>query len=166
MQNRPGLVLLLIILRPADQSVLKPGPFSVIAKTEAELKLDGKPLAVTRPAPGIATATINPAPGLHEISAAEERVKFFVGAGAPPGWKEFRAHPPAASCESCHAIVKGAWEFAGNCFQCHDQKAFPKIHQHNTEVLADCQLCHYPHGSTERRHLKMQKETACKQCHG
>jgi predicted CXXCH cytochrome family protein len=27
-------------------------------------------------------------------------------------------------------------------------------------------LCHNPHGSTEKAHLKMAKETACKQCHG
>ena len=31
---------------------------------------------------------------------------------------------------------------------------------------AECVLCHNPHGSTEKFHLKMTRETACKQCHG
>ena len=41
-----------------------------------------------------------------------------------------------------------------------------KVTHSNDEVLADCVLCHNPHGSTEEFHLKMPRETACKQCHG
>jgi predicted CXXCH cytochrome family protein len=158
------------ILRPTDQSVLPPGPLSIVARADA-LKLDGKPLDAAHPAPGVSTAAVTPSPGPHELAAGSVIVKFFVGAGAPSGWKAFHAHPPGgAACDTCHAVVNGSWEIKGgvvgtNCLQCHNEKAFPKIHTHNADLLPDCQLCHMPHGSTIKAHLKMTREAACKQCH-
>ena len=174
MRNQLYLILLLMaaepdrVLRPLNETVLKPGPVSIVAKTTGELLLDGKAIPSTQPAPGVRTATVTPSAGLHELAAGNQKVRFFVGAGAPQGWKEFRAHPPAATCDACHAVEDGAWSIkAGEtCFRCHDQATFPKIHQHNSEVLAECQMCHNPHGSTEKAHLKLAKEVACKQCHG
>lgn len=160
------------ILRPLDRTVLKPGPLAIIARGAGELRLDGKPLATAQPAPEVVTATITPGPGLHELALGDRKLQFFVGATkAPSGWKAYRPHPPAATCETCHAVKDGAWGFQAvplstNCFGCHDQKSFPVGHAHNAEVLAECQLCHDPHGSTEKFHLKMPRETACKQCHG
>ncbi len=157
-------------LRPADQSVVPVAPVSIVAKGKA-LKLDGKPLAAARPGPEALTATITPSPGLHELEVDGVRIRFFAGAGAPSGWLEFRPHPPGgAACTTCHAVVQGAWEIKGGvtgdrCMECHDAEAFVKVHSHKTEVLIDCQLCHSPHGSTVRKHLKMSKEAACKQCH-
>ncbi|MGH9659758.1 MAG: cytochrome c3 family protein, partial [Bryobacteraceae bacterium] len=53
-----------------------------------------------------------------------------------------------------------------SCFSCHDAKAFAEPHSHNAETLVECQTCHEPHGSTEKTHLKMRKQVACKLCHG
>jgi predicted CXXCH cytochrome family protein len=63
------------------------------------------------------------------------------------------------------------WSFqrasiGSSCFACHERAAFPKIHTHNTDILAECQSCHLPHGSAVKGHLKLAKDTACKQCHG
>ena len=97
----------------------------------------------------------------------EKRVEFMGGTGLP----EFRVHPPAATCDTCHAVKDGAWSFksivlSDSCFTCHDSGKFPTAHTHVPEILPDCQLCHQPHGSAAAKHLKMKKEVACKQCHG
>jgi predicted CXXCH cytochrome family protein len=156
-----------------------PGPLSIIARGTAgsELRLDGKVLAAAQPSAGVLSATATPSAGPHTLSLVtgdgEQRIEFLVrgGSGAPPGWKPFRPHPPPASCESCHAVRDGAWGFqratlAPSCFACHDQKAFAPSHSHNEVVLAECQLCHHAHGSTEKFHLKIPRDTACKLCHG
>jgi predicted CXXCH cytochrome family protein len=108
---------------------------------------------------------VDVAAGRHVLTVAGTKIEFAAGAG-PEGWKPFRAHPPAGACSACHDAA--SWEFKGaeTCLACHDQTAFAKTHTHNTEVLNECQLCHAPHGSTAKSHLKFVKETACKQCHG
>ena len=53
-------------------------------------------------APNVLTATVNPAPGRHELTDT----------------------------------------LADSCFGCHSSKAFPAVHSRNSEVLAECQLCH------------------------
>lgn len=165
-------------LRPLDQTVLPAGPITVVARTagKAELRLDGKPIAASQPAANVLTATVNPAPGRHELAFDDQKIQFFArtaanAAGAPQGWSEFKTHPPAASCDTCHAIKEGAWTFKNDvlgdtCFGCHNAKQFPGVHSHTSETLAECQMCHLAHGSTVKGHLKMKKELACKQCHG
>jgi predicted CXXCH cytochrome family protein len=165
------------IFRPADQTVVPPGALSVAARVagKAELMLDRKPVPAAQPAPNALMASLKIAPGRHELTVSsggvERKIAFFAGPGAPADWKPFRPHPPAASCDTCHAVRGGSWAFknevlADTCFACHEAKQFPAIHSHTPEVLAECQLCHSPHGSTEARHLKFKKEVACKQCHG
>jgi predicted CXXCH cytochrome family protein len=162
------------ILRPENQTILRPGPLTVVARgpASARLVLDGQPIVSAQPAPGVHTAAIEPAAGMHELMLGTAKVRFAVGmAPGAEGWKTFRPHPPVAQCTACHAVKDGLWAFqsdrlADSCAGCHDLKAFPKLHMHNTEVLNECQLCHQPHGSTEKSHLKMNKETACKICHG
>lgn len=172
------------IFRPAANSMVEPGPLSVVARgsAAASLMLDGTSLAVTRPGPQALTATVTPSAGRHELvlrdGDAEVRVAFFVGvfsSAAQPQdeWKVFRSHPPpamGATCSACHAVRDGKWEFAGgdiasNCFQCHNAELFPKAHTHERGVLADCKTCHLAHGSTESKHLKMTAKAACTQCH-
>ena len=162
------------ILRPANQTVLRPGPLTVVARGPASAKLvmDGKPLESARPGPGVHTAVIDPSPGMHELTLGTAKVQFAIGmTPGAEGWKQFRQHPPAAQCTACHAVKDGLWAFQSeklvdSCAGCHDLKSFPKSHMHNTEVLYECQLCHQPHGSAEKSHLKLNKETACKICHG
>ncbi len=158
------------LLRPADQTALAPGPLTIIARGAGPLRLDGKGVAVKVQNGDIVAATVTPAAGLHELSWGGRKLRFFVGPGAPADFRPYRLHPPGGSaCETCHVVREGAWEFRGagsSCFGCHDQKKFPVGHTHNSEVLSECGLCHDPHGSAEKFHLKLAKETACKQCHG
>lgn len=164
-------------LRPLDQSILKPGALSVVARTEgdAKLLLDGKPVESKSDAAGVLSAIVKLDAGKHELvlvtGGAEHKARLFVGEGAPAGFEAFRAHPPAAACTACHAVEAGAWGFKGgslkeNCLVCHDQKTFVEAHQHTPEVLEECSLCHQPHGSKVRFHLKYDRDTACKLCHG
>lgn len=172
------------IFRPAANSMVEPGPLSVVARgsAAASLMLDGTPIAVTRPGPQALTTTVTPSAGRHELvlrdGDAEVRVAFFVGvfsstAQPQDEWKAFRSHPPpatGATCSACHAVRDGKWESAGggiasNCFRCHNAELFPKAHTHERGVLADCTMCHLAHGSTESKHLKMTAKAACTQCH-
>lgn len=164
------------ILRPLDRTIVPPGPLSVVARgsASAELRLDGKLLGVERPGPNALTVTIKPAAGKHELllkdAGSEKRVAFVVGE-TPPDFKIFRVHPPAATCQTCHAIKDGAWAFKSDtlgetCFTCHKAESFAVPHSHNADTLFECQLCHSPHGSTAAKHLKLKKEVACKVCHG
>lgn len=155
-----------VILRPNNGAFLKPGEITVISRG-AGLSLDGKAVAEVKRAPGVWTAAINPAPGEHQLKASTgPAIRFRV---SPDG--TYRAHPPAAACETCHAVRNGAWELRtaaleSACSTCHNLKNFAVGHSHNTATLADCQNCHDPHGSQAKFLLKMPKQTACKQCHG
>jgi predicted CXXCH cytochrome family protein len=156
-------------LRPLDNTAVKAGPLSIVAAGDGELRLDGKPIEASHPAAGVTTAKVTPAAGPHSLTLGSVTIQFWSGPAA--GKPEFHAHPPDAGCETCHVAKKGEWEIKGgsagdNCMACHDRAAFIKTHQHNPDVLQDCQNCHLPHGSAVKSHLKMAKEAACKQCHG
>lgn len=165
------------ILRPIDQSVLDSEEVQIIARA-GEIWLDGKSLKGRQTLGSRRLLTLRITPGRHELvwknADALQKVQFMVTTSGktavPPGWKVYRAHPPQAECQNCHAgdqpgdfkkITVGE-----TCFMCHEQKTFAAGHAHNDEVLAECVLCHNPHGSTEKFHLKMTREMACKQCHG
>lgn len=149
-------------LRPTDGSSVPVGALSIIAAGTGELKLDGKPVPAAQSVPGGVHAQVKVAAGEHELSLGEAKIRF--SAGPSPN---FREHPPGGSgCAPCHKAEGGEWTVIMACFGCHDQKTFPKPHQHNAEVLAECQMCHLPHGSSEKAHMKMKKDIACKQCHG
>ena len=159
-------------LRPHDQATVAPGPLSIIARASAsaQFRLDGAPLAAKPAGPGAWNATAQLAAGPHKIELIDgaSTIALTVTAAMPAA---FRAHPPAATCDTCHVVRGGTWAFKSDplsdtCFGCHDAKAFPVPHQHNAEVLNECTLCHDPHGSSSVKHLKMKKELACKQCHG
>ncbi|MFN0172056.1 MAG: cytochrome c3 family protein [Bryobacteraceae bacterium] len=165
--------------RPLDHTVIKAGTLDMVARASpaAQFTLDGKPLAATSPGPGAWTARVPMSPGKHEMTlkdgAVNQVVSFFVpGEGdAPAEWAAFRLHPPAATCETCHAVKQGSWAFkhdvlSESCLVCHDAKQFPVNHQHTPDVLVDCQMCHQPHGASAAKLLKLRKELACKQCHG
>jgi predicted CXXCH cytochrome family protein len=167
-------------MRPSDESTLKPGPISVVARVAkpAKLTLDGKPVDAKSLADNALTAVVELAAGPHEFvleSGGEtKKVKVVVlgpGVTAPQGWEAFRIHPPAAECSACHVAKEGVWSMKGlttaeSCVACHSAKEFPKKHTHEVKVLEQCQMCHDPHGSTLPSLMIMDKETSCKQCHG
>jgi len=165
------------ILRPTDQSVLETEEVQIIARA-GEVWLDGKSLKERQTQGARQALSIRIPAGRHELiwknGDALQKIQFAVTSSGntaiPPDWKVYRAHPPQAECQNCHS-GENPRDFkkatvAETCFTCHEQKAFAAGHAHNDEVLAECVLCHNPHGSTEKFHLKMTRETACKQCHG
>ena len=166
------------ILRPTDRAVLETEEVEVIARPGG-LWLDGKSLKERQTEAMRQALSLRIPAGRHELiwknGDTDQRIQFIVKTTAntvvvPPEWKAYRAHPPQAECQSCHAS-KQPEDFkkitvAETCFTCHEQSSFAAGHAHNDEVLAECVLCHDPHGSTEKFHLKMARETACKQCHG
>jgi predicted CXXCH cytochrome family protein len=165
------------ILRPTDQAVLETEEVQVIARP-GELWLDGKSLKERQTQAMRQALSLRIPAGRHELiwkhGNAHQRIQFIVKTSAntvvPPEWKAYRAHPPQEECQNCHAGQQpGIFKkitVAETCFSCHEENTFAAGHAHNTEVLAECVLCHNPHGSTEKFHLKMTRETACKQCHG
>lgn len=166
-----------VLFAPAHESLVAPGALRILGRAagKAALTLDGKPVAVASPAPGVVLAEIKAADGLHELvltgEGGEAKVSFFAGK-EHSGWKMFRPHPPGAvGCETCHAVKNGEWAMkratlAPMCHTCHNADQFTKTHTpHNTGTLVDCQNCHLQHGSAAKTHLRMEKAVACKQCH-
>ncbi|MCS7024587.1 MAG: hypothetical protein NZV14_07280 [Bryobacteraceae bacterium] len=162
-------------LAPQDQSLVSPGPLRILAQGSGPLRLlrDGEVVPLTSPAAGVYFAELSLSPGRHELQLEAEtgvaRIQLFAGEDHP-FWKRFRPHPPAASCELCHALQKNSWTLKrpgvpALCFHCHARGRFPLTHTHNTDLLADCALCHAPHGSAAVAFLTKPKETVCKQCH-
>lgn len=165
------------LFTPANESIVTPGPLRIIGRAagKATLTLDGKPLTAVSPAPGVVLAETKIAEGPHELTLqgenGETKISFYAGK-EHQGWKMFRPHPPGnVACDTCHAVRNGEWAMkratlSPICHTCHNLEQFPKTHApHNTGTLVDCQNCHYPHGSSAQRHLRMEKAVACKQCH-
>lgn len=162
-----------VILAPADHAVLTGVARIIVKGGKVQVTIDGKPAAVSSPAPGVWMGEAKLAPGLHEFIARDEsgetKVAVFSGK-AYTGWKVFKSHPPAGGCDTCHAVKDGQWSMkrasiAGVCSACHPQDRFPVVHTHNTDLLSECQGCHLPHGAVTARLLKVPKTTACRQCH-
>ena len=164
------------ILRPTNGASLAIGKLEGIAKVAkvGTVLLDGSLIPTTEKAPGVLTFILNPPAGRHTLELRFEggrEVINFDSGELPEKGKPFRLHPPAATCETCHAVKSGAWSFKSDlletsCAGCHNLKDFAKTHTHNTGQLAECGMCHNPHGSTESFHLKYPRNVACKQCHG
>ena len=167
----------------------------------AGIKVDGETLRVPAPATDLAVKNSEsntqpmffpPAlifvrsfsPGLHQITAGEASVQFFVqgsdGNGTPPGdWPTYTPHPPALTgnltCVACHELTEQrrfsnmdgtyAHEPPSTCFHCHDREKFYADHVHRYETIAYCQICHDPHGGVRENLLKMSPQKACTLCH-
>ena len=160
------------ILRPTNGAVLT-GKIEGIAKVanSGSVFLDGALLATKEKAPGVLTFLIEAPSGPHSLESkyegGAEKLTFTSGKSETP----FRLHPPAAACETCHTVRDSIWGFKNDvlettCSGCHNLKDFATRHQHNREQLADCAMCHNPHGSSEAFHMKYPRKIACKQCHG
>jgi predicted CXXCH cytochrome family protein len=160
------------ILAPPDAARFKPGePIRLIARVPAgaAIQVDGAPVATDSPHQGVATAELKLASGAHTIALGNQTVRIAVGDGID-GTKPFRPHPPVSDCTSCHAVRNGRWRYqraslSNVCSKCHSAATFQPRHTHEMGLLPDCQMCHDPHGSTAAAHMKMDRDTACRQCH-
>jgi predicted CXXCH cytochrome family protein len=165
-----------------EEAILAPPPNSAhqagglvrfIGRGSGPVKLDGVPVTTKTLHEGVQTAELKPAkPGIHLLEFEGQTLRFLTADEATPGFAAFSPHPPAAQCETCHAVRNGRWRFqrvslASVCSNCHAREAFQAKHTHEMTVLTDCQLCHNPHGSTTARpaHLKLDRDKACRQCH-
>jgi predicted CXXCH cytochrome family protein len=161
------------IFSPPANAAFPSGEVRLVARASGEMKplLDGKPVSVESPHPGVLKALLKLANGPHELTLGERTTRFFVGPNAPAEFKPFRDHPPMqATCETCHMVRNGAWRFqrislTGVCSQCHSKETFAAKHTHEMGIVPDCQMCHAPHGSTAAASLKLPKEKACRLCH-
>ena len=160
------------IVRPSDGAALPQEEITFAARAVGgRLELDGKALAAEQPFPDVLRARLKPSPGPHTLAlvweGGRQEIRFFAGEGAPAGFKPYRQHPPVPTeCSQCHGLsTRGRFRFKGGCFDCHKQEAFSKTHSHTPDVLVECGQCHDAHGSTEKAHLLLPREKACKLCH-
>jgi DmsE family decaheme c-type cytochrome len=74
----------------------------------------------------------------------------------------------ALSCTSCHDPHSGKQTSLrgknAQCTECHQAIRGPKVFAH-APVVEDCTLCHNPHGSPNRRLLRLAQPMLCLQCH-
>jgi predicted CXXCH cytochrome family protein len=166
-----------VILAPTADATVQVGPLRIIGRApgKATITLDGKPVTVTEPLPGIVHAEVKIAEGKHEVVIAgggsEAKLTFQAGKPAAGSGGGFRAHPPGlVGCDTCHAVKNEVWSLkratlAPVCGGCHEMAKFPVTHTHNTDILTDCQNCHLPHGSAARAHLQKPKQAVCGACH-
>ncbi len=92
----------------------------------------------------------------------------------PDGWPMVRNHPISRKkrCTACHETkqegdLTGVGELKSYkaCFVCHDAVEFEAIHSHPLEPIEHCQMCHSPHGATEKALLKAPVKKLCAECH-
>ena len=137
------------ILRPTDQSVLETGEVQVIARA-GEVWLAGKSLKERQTQGTRQALSIRIRAGRHELiwrnGDALQKMQFVVTSSGntpiPPDRKVYRAHPPQAECQNCHA-GEDLGDFkkatvAETCFTYHEQKAYAAGHAQNDEALAEC----------------------------
>ena len=161
-----------IMAPPPDSAHPATAPVLFICRGAGALKVDGVTTATQSPHENVHTLELTGlTPGLHTLEFGGQTLRFSVGPTAE-NFTAFKTHPPAAQCETCHAVRLGRWRFqrvslASVCSQCHARETFQAKHTHEMQVLTDCQLCHNPHGSTAAQpaHLKLTPKAACNQCH-
>ena len=166
------------ILRPTDQAVLETEEVQVIARP-GELWLDGKSLKERQTQAMRQALSLRIPAGRHELiwkngDTSSENSIHCQNLCEHCGSARVESLQGASSSGRMSELSrgKGSREFSRRSpLQRHasrvtSKSTFAAGHAHNDEVLAECVLCHNPHGSTEKFHLKMTRETACKQCHG
>ncbi len=82
-------------------------------------------------------------------------------------------------CHNPHGAFAPTWRMAsrprmmdqalGNeepCLKCHSEKRGPFVYEHEPVRVEGCEICHYPHGSTNSRLLRRPVVfTLCLECH-
>jgi predicted CXXCH cytochrome family protein len=129
------------------------------------------------------TTVVSLSPGEHalELDAAKTRLMCLASpssTNAPSGWTLWYPHPSPTKpeepiqCASCHDVkpgdtgsVIGRAKPPQSCFTCHNEVDLRLTHSHVLEPLANCLMCHDPHGSPRPKLLIDTREKLCTQCH-
>jgi predicted CXXCH cytochrome family protein len=132
---------------------------------------------------GLLLATLTLKPGAHVLEVAGASTRLFRSmttnlSDAPKGWLLFHPHPPAhdtsqpMDCQSCHEVrvaeaksLLGRAKVPQTCQQCHGEVELRLIHSHIMEPLANCRMCHNPHGTSRPSLLINDQDKLCSQCH-
>ena len=161
------------IVKPRDGTWIPGNVLEVIAKaSEARLLIDGEPVQVEEPFPGVLHARVEVTPGRHLLRLASssglQEVVVHTGE-APDGDSSppYVDHPPVPmECAFCHSVSRrGRFRFSGGCQNCHSERQFVETHSHQFHELARCGMCHDAHGSAASKLLLLPEEQACRQCH-
>jgi len=175
------------VLFPLDGTVLESGRFELLAvaasaaEAPPELRVDGAAAPWEPYAPPALLASLELAPGPHEVSVGPQTLRVLVrGEGAspadPPGWEICRTHADSTAgrlgCAVCHEAGEEGGRVAirepqepAACLACHSRDEFALVHFHPLEPVAHCHLCHALHGSTRPSLLRAPVKELCAACH-
>lgn len=162
------------------------GKGKLIAPSAAKAlaKLDAKsPLLPDKSDKALWLGTVKLKPGSHVLALENGQTHLFRstaadGSGGPSGWPLFHPHPGITDtnrpveCLSCHEVKAanpapslGRAKLPDTCQVCHPPVDLRLIHSHIMEPLANCLMCHDPHGTLFPSLLHDTKVKVCTQCH-
>ena len=162
-----------LIVKPRNETWLRGPEVEIIARAEeGRLLLDGQPVDVDGPFPGVLYARLLIGSGRHSLRLDSPQgthdITFYSGESPPfASARPFVDHPPVRiDCTHCHGVSRrGRFRFSGGCESCHAKEQFIQVHSHEFHELASCGMCHDAHGSTAAKLLLLPVDKACKQCH-
>jgi len=165
------------ILSPLDGStVVSPVDCVVRAApdTAPALRVDGEEHPWLLAAGVARRASLELAPGEHEVSIEDTTVRFTVTDDAETP-DLGRAHPRESdgvdSCRACHEVTEGespevrAVRQPDACLACHSRTDFDLAHFHPLEPIRNCGECHALHGSPRTAFLRAPAAELCSTCH-
>jgi len=151
------------------------------AEPAPELRVDGTVTPWEPYAPPVLLATVELAPGLHELAVGTQTLRVYVrgeatSADQPTDWGTIRSHADSAAgalaCAACHETHEEGGRAAVGppqepqaCLVCHSADDFAGIHFHPLEPIANCHRCHALHGSTAASLLRAPVKQLCTACH-
>jgi len=166
------------VLSPLDGSTVAAGPVDCLVRaagdTALELRVDGQVHPWDLTAGAALLATLDLAPGEHEVTLGDQTVRFAVT--AEEGRTDLvRAHSrqgnDVAACGVCHEVTEGenpevrSARAPDACLACHSRTDFDLAHFHPLEPIRNCWMCHALHGSARAALLSAPASKLCAACH-
>jgi len=165
------------VLSPLDGStVVSPVDCVVRAApdTAPALRVDGEERAWLLVAGVARRASLELAPGEHEVSVEDQTARFTVTEDAETP-DLARAHSREGddldACRPCHEVTEGespevrAERQPDGCLACHTRTDFDLAHFHPLEPIRNCGECHALHGSPRPALLRAPAAELCSACH-
>jgi predicted CXXCH cytochrome family protein len=167
----------LLVLSPLDGSTAV-SPIDCVVRIASDtapiLRVDGTERAWQLSAGRARRASLELAPGEHEVAIEDKRVHFTVTDNADAA-ELSRAHPRKGdgveACKACHEVTEGespevrAVHQPDGCLACHTRMDFDLAHFHPLEPLRNCARCHALHGSSRAGLLRAPARELCSACH-